>query len=33
MQEEEAAVHAPKLAKEEGVLDFRESAVTVHNKV
>ena len=33
LQDESQVVHASKLAKEEGVLDFRKPAWTVHNKV
>ena len=33
MQDEAAATHAAKLTKEEGVLDFREDAHSLHNKV
>jgi len=32
-QDESEATHAPKLSKEEGVLDFRQPALQLHNKV
>ena len=33
MQDDSQMTHAAKLSKEEGVLDFREDALTLHNKV
>lgn len=32
-QDDSAMSHAAKMTKEEGVLDFREDAQTLHNKV